>query len=253
MRGARTVVVKVVPFVAGCAILLGAWELIGRFEVFPSAWPPLSDVLGRLFDSQKNAVIGRSARATADAAFRGLAVGAACGVAIALVGVTFRRTREGIEAAMTAGRAIPIIAYAPILIVTVGRQLAPLYAAAVLSAYPVWLSVSRGLLGAPKTYSDVGSAFGATHVLSIRWMLFPNAIPSLLDGLRLGAPAAVIGAVIGEWFGTETGLGVLIYASVLNNQLEQLWAAAVVATLLSAVAYGFISGGLAIVLRRRAL
>jgi NitT/TauT family transport system permease protein len=64
----------------------------------------------------------------------------------------------------------------------------------------------------------------------------------LLDGLTLAAPAAVLGAVIGEWFGAPRGLGILLVSSMQNFQIELLWAAALTSALVSLAAYLVLTG-----------
>ncbi|UUZ66421.1 ABC transporter permease subunit (plasmid) [Polaromonas sp. P1-6] len=66
---------------------------------------------------------------------------------------------------------------------------------------------------------------------------FPAAIPAFVDGLRLAAPGAVLGAALGEWFGSPRGLGVLIIGSLQNVRIPHLWAAALLCVACSLVAY----------------
>ena len=68
-------------------------------------------------------------------------------------------------------------------------------------------------------------------------MLFPNALPSFIDGLKLVTSAAVLGAILGEWFGAPAGLGVLIVSSMQNFQITLLWSAAFLGTAMSAAGY----------------
>ena len=81
------------------------------------------------------------------------------------------------------------------------------------------------------------------HTYSVgRWrplllVELPNALPSLVDGLKLGASSAVLGAILGEWFGAPAGLGVLIVSSMQNFQVNLLWSAAFLGTAMSAVGY----------------
>jgi ABC-type nitrate/sulfonate/bicarbonate transport system permease component len=66
-----------------------------------------------------------------------------------------------------------------------------------------------------------------------------NIVPAIIVEVRdaAGAPAAVLGAVIGEWFGARRGIGVLLVSSMQNLQVEQLWAAALTAAAVSLLAY----------------
>ena len=62
-------------------------------------------------------------------------------------------------------------------------------------------------------------------------------MPAFVDGLRLAAPGAVIGATLGEWFGAPRGLGVLIISSLQNVRIAHLWAAALLCVGCSLLAY----------------
>jgi NitT/TauT family transport system permease protein len=61
-------------------------------------------------------------------------------------------------------------------------------------------------------------------------------LPHVVDGFRLAAPAAVLGAIFGEWFGAEKGLGAVLVSSMQNFQVRLLWAAALLSTLISIAA-----------------
>ena len=65
----------------------------------------------------------------------------------------------------------------------------------------------------------------------------PLAIPNILIGAKIGAGAAVLGAIIGEWFGASAGLGVLLIVSLQNFQVELLWLTVVVGTSLSGLGF----------------
>jgi NitT/TauT family transport system permease protein len=65
----------------------------------------------------------------------------------------------------------------------------------------------------------------------------PQAIPAFFDGLTLAAPAAVLGATIGEWFGAPMGLGLVLVSAMQNYQMALLWSAALAATIMSLAAY----------------
>ena len=64
----------------------------------------------------------------------------------------------------------------------------------------------------------------------------PASLPYLITALKLGAPAAVLGATVGEWLGTA-GIGYLLFSSMVNFQIELLWATMVIATAVALVGY----------------
>ena len=65
-----------------------------------------------------------------------------------------------------------------------------------------------------------------------------TASPELVDGLRLAAPAALVGAIFGEWFGADSGLGLLLITSMQNFRIDLLWATALLGVAASLIAYG---------------
>ena len=64
------------------------------------------------------------------------------------------------------------------------------------------------------------------------------SLPSLFAALRIAAPAAVLGAIIGEYMGSDSGLGVSMINSQQALQIERTWAIAITATALAGIAYG---------------
>ena len=62
-------------------------------------------------------------------------------------------------------------------------------------------------------------------------------MPAFVDGLRLAAPGAVLGAILGEWFGAPRGLGLLIVSAMQNFQIALLWSAALLAATVSILAF----------------
>jgi len=70
------------------------------------------------------------------------------------------------------------------------------------------------------------------------WRLrFPRALPMLFSSLRIASATAVIGAIVGEWIGSEKGLGALIIQATFNYQSDRLYAAIVLSSSLSIVLF----------------
>ena len=78
---------------------------------------------------------------------------------------------------------------------------------------------------------------GATRFATFLRLDIPGAVPAIVDGVRSAAPAAVVGAIVGEWFASEHGLGPLLVAAMQNYAIDQLWAVALSGTLLSIALY----------------
>ena len=59
------------------------------------------------------------------------------------------------------------------------------------------------------------------------------SLPAIASGMRLAAPSALIGVIVGEWFGAPRGIGALIINAMQNFQIALLWSAALLAVVVS--------------------
>lgn len=223
---------------AGVAVYLALWELAGRRAWLGRTVPPLSDVLDRIIDPAHREVVLRALRTTAGSSAQGFVVGVAAAVTAAVVALVVPVLRPGINQLATILHAMPVIALAPLFIVTLGRERTPMAIAALAAGFAMFVAATAAVETARPIHHDVFRALGSSRRRRLRSLQLPAALPGLADGLRLAAPAAVLGAVLGEWFGAPRGLGVLIVSAMQNYQIELLWAAALLAALVSMISFG---------------
>lgn len=237
---------------AGVLVLIVAAELVGRSGVAGPSWPPLTQVAEHLLDPDRRATVARAASTTLTSAARGLLFGVVLAAAAAVVGLLLPPLRPGLDRLAALLHAVPVIALAPLLITTVGREQTPTVVAGLGVGFVMFVAFSSGLgLGGHRsTRDDVFDVLGANRVRRMLRLQLPGSLPTVFDGLTLAAPAAVLGATIGEWFGAPRGLGVLIVSAMQNFQVTLLWSAAACATALSLVAYGLTTALQRLVVRR---
>ena len=101
--------------------------------------------------------------------------------------------------------------------------------AAIAAVFPVFVSTYVGFNSSPAAGLDVVHAHGGSTWCVLRTVRLPAAMPAVIDGLRLAAPAALAGAVFGEWYGAPRGLGVLLVSAMQSARPERLWAASLLA------------------------
>jgi ABC-type nitrate/sulfonate/bicarbonate transport system permease component len=123
-----------------------------------------------------------------------------------------------------------------------GRERGPTAVAALAVFFFVFTATAVGLDAAPASAHDVLIAIGASRLLRIRAVQLPVALPSIVDGLKLAAPAAVAGAIFGEWYGASRGLGVLLISSMQSGRAERLWAASLLSAACGLAAYALFAG-----------
>ncbi|WP_128912299.1 ABC transporter permease [Granulicella sibirica] len=94
-------------------------------------------------------------------------------------------------------------------------------------------------------------ASGAGRWKRLLYLDAVSALPALLSGMKLAVTTAMIGAVVGEWFGAPTGLGIVILNTMQNFQIPLMWAAVLVVAAISLTGYGVIGLVEQVVDRRR--
>jgi ABC-type nitrate/sulfonate/bicarbonate transport system permease component len=196
------------------------------------------------------ALLYRSAMATVSSAAVGLAAGALLGSATALVAYLLPPLRPGLDRLAVTVNAIPAIVLGPIFILLVSRELTPALLAAIAVFFLIYVAVSSGLRTASAGLSAMLATFGAGRWQLLRYLDLPSAVPSFLSGLKVSVTAAMIGAIVGEWFGAPTGLGIVILNTMQNFEIPLMWAAVLLAASISLAGYGAVHLAERLVARR---
>lgn len=236
--GGESRLVRLAGEAAGVLILVVTWEVAGRSGAFGSSWPALTTVLEVYRDAAMRDLLTRALTTTLGEAALGYVIGVGLAVAAGSAGVLLPRLRGLIESAAAGLNSIPWILLGPLLVLVVPRWMGPVAIAALAVFFAVFIAVTTGLGAAPAAHQDLLSALGATRLGRFWRLQVPAATPEFVDGLRLAAPAALLGAIFGEWFGADSGLGLLLITAMQNFQIDLLWATALLGVLVSLAAYG---------------
>ncbi|MFI8595473.1 ABC transporter permease [Microbacterium sp. NPDC078428] len=237
MRPTARASMKVVYGVVGSVLLILAAELIGQFELAGRAWPPLTDVAQYVATPAGASLVWRNSLVTLAAAAEGFALGVVVAVLGAALALVIPLLRPGFDRFAAILHAVPTIALAPLLITTVGREDTPMVIAALSVGFVMFVTMTSGFAHTSTAHEDVFTVLGSGRMRRLTRLQLPRAVPAFFDGLTLSAPAAVLGATIGEWFGAPMGLGLVLVSAMQNYQMALLWAAALAATIMSLAAY----------------
>jgi NitT/TauT family transport system permease protein len=122
--------------------------------------------------------------------------------------------------------AVPKIALAPLFIVWLGMDLAPKVAIATLVAlFPIVIDTVLGLRSVEPDMLDLAKAFRGSRNQVLFKIRFPNALPSIFAGLKVGISFAFIGAIVGEFVSAQQGLGYVIVSSQANFDTPRMFVA----------------------------
>jgi ABC-type nitrate/sulfonate/bicarbonate transport system permease component len=225
----------------GIALFLALWETIGQFQLAGISWPPLSAVLEMLFDESRLALFRRALSATLEETALGYLWGTSAGLALAAVAHLLPPLKRGSDRLAAVLNSVPSIALGPIFLVLLSRESTPAAVSSIHVFFIVFVSVSSGLQRATPAHRDLFSVLGADRLRRFARLELPAALPALASGLRLAWPAALIGAIIGEWFGAPRGIGILIINAMQNFQIVLLWCAVLLAVGSSLLFYGLLT------------
>lgn len=217
----------------GILIFLVLWELIGRFQLLGLSWPALSTVVEFLSAPSRMSLFGRALRATLWSFAAGYTSGFAAGLGLALVAHLIVQLRPGADRLATVLHAIPSIAVAPLVVVLFSREVMPPTLAALSSFFVLYVATRSGLQATSVGHRDMMLALGAKRHYQLIHLDFPAALPAIASASKLAAPTALVGVIIGEWFGASRGLGVLVINAMQNFQIPLLWSAVLLAVVTS--------------------
>lgn len=159
----------------------------------------------------------------------GFAVSVVVGIPLALL-IVFNRTSERILMPLVVmSQTIPKVAIAPILIIWLGFGILPKVAITFLIAFfPIVISTAVGLKSVETDMLDLVRSMGAGRLKLLLRVRMPTALPHMFAGLKIAICLAVVGAIVGEFVGSDNGLGYLILTAAGSLDGPMTWAALVV-------------------------
>ena len=177
-------------------------------------------------------------------ALGGWAIGCTLAFVTALALARWRPLGRALMPYAIAANAIPIIAFAPITNAWFGTfsPRSKMAVAAVLCFFPVLVNSLRGLTSVRPESIELMRSYAASEASTFRRVRIPNSLPFVFTGLKVASVLAMIGAIVGDYFGGSIeALGIQIRSSVGLSQFEYAWAAILVASILGLLFYGAIS------------
>lgn len=226
--------------VLGAASLLFAWQVLLPWLGVPAYIVPTPTAIFGVF--QKNlALLLANLKPTLIEALAGFVIGNLAGVLLAVLFVHSRILQAAYFPIVLFFNTIPILALAPIITLIFGLGMTPkIVIAAVICFFPTLVNMIRGLDSASDNEHELFRVLSATRS-EIFWSLrLPRALPMLFSSLRIASATAVIGAIVGEWIGSDKGLGALIIQASFNYQSDRLYAAIVLSSSLSIALFAIV-------------
>jgi NitT/TauT family transport system permease protein len=201
------------------AAFLVAWKVVTVVTGTPDYILPAPEVVGeRTVRAIGSGLLWEHTAVTLSEILLGLAVGAATAIAVGTAlgkSVVIERV---LSPYIVAAQSVPILALAPLLDIWFGGGLlARVLICALIVFFPIAIATMVGIRSSDPLLAEMFRSLGATPAQLTTRLEIPSALPVIFGGLRVGVTLAVIGAVVAEWAGASSGLGVLI--NVANKGL----------------------------------
>lgn len=193
-------------------VVLGWWAATEIWDIPTYLIPPPGEVWTALATSPSFFL--DNARVTASEILLGLATATGAAVAWAALIVSVEFVRKAVFPLMVVAQSAPKEALAPIFIIWWGFSPMPkIVMASLIAFFPILVATVVGLERFSQDQQLLASSMGAGPLRCFFSFRIWVALPSFLSGIRLGVTLAAIGAVLGEYLGSDQGLGYIIVTS----------------------------------------
>jgi NitT/TauT family transport system permease protein len=222
---------------------IGLWEaVVVGLDVERFLLPPPSDIATTFWEDRDG--LWSAGWYTFKEAVGGFAIGCSAGILFAVVIARWHGLRGALMPYAIAANAVPIIAFAPITNNWFGvtGMTSKMVIAAVLCFFPVMVNTMKGLTSVTPSSIELMRSYAADDLTVFRRVRLPSALPYVFTGLKVATVLAMIGAIVGDYFGGAPGaLGVEIRRWVGIFAFDQAWAGIVLASAFGIVFYGSVA------------
>ncbi len=209
------------------------WELVIRIHSLPKyILPAPSAIIISLVDSWQ--ILWEHTRTTLLEALSGFVAAIIIGVFISAVMNRYKIVKNIFYPILVISQTVPIIAIAPLLMIWMGFGIHPKIVIVILVCFfPVAVNVTEGLAVVDRDLINLLKVMKASS-----WQIFfkvqlPAVMPAFFSGVKIAATYSIMGAVISEWIGAKSGLGIYMTRAMSSFRTEALFADILIIVVLS--------------------
>lgn len=198
------------------------WELSARAEwVNPVLTSSPTRVAAAGFDLLQSPALYPDLGFTLGVFLLSVAIGLVVGTALGLALGTSQALYAALNPFVVASNALPKIVLLPLIVIWLGVGLAAnVFLGALMASFPILVSTFTGVRHLEQEYSALAHCFGASRWLRLRQIVLPGVLPYVVSGLRVAVSYALVGALIGEFFSSERGIGHRMRLHMANFEVD---------------------------------
>ncbi len=221
------------PAISFIIILIILWEIIVRIFKIKEFIIPAPSAIGRaLFDNLP--LLLSHTKTTLYAALVGLMLAIVIALFLAVIMDRYKLIKSMIYPVLVISQTVPIIALAPIIMIWFGLGILPkILIVALVCFFPIAINLVDGLENVEQERIELLKVMGAGNLMIFKTVQLPSVLPYFFSGLKISTTYSVMGAVIGEWLGASSGLGIYMTRAMQSFNTAGLFAAILLVVLLS--------------------
>ena len=229
----------VIPVLFGVWIFF-LWEVITIGMSVPQVLLPSPSLIWQVFDGSGPTLFADFYQTFVRSAIPGFIMGSGTGFLVAIAADKIPFLRRGLIPIGNFFSAIPIIGMAPIMVMWFGFDWQSKAAVvAIMTFFPMMVNTLGGLNETDRIDRDLLHTYATSYWRELYSLRLPNAMPFILNALKINSTFAMIGAIVAEFFGTPiVGMGFRISAEVGRMNIDIVWATIAVAAVTGSMFYG---------------
>jgi len=246
--GKKSFFTKVCHFISdhyrSVLVILGfflVWEFsVHIFKIPVIVLPAPSAALQVLFFEQANANYhwALNIKTTLHAFLMAFCVTSVLGISIAIIITWSRHVKSMVMPLFIFINSLPVIAIAPLILIWIGYGITTnMLIAFLVSFFPVVINTMTGLDAVEDEILDLARYLNASKLQLFIKIRIPNSLPYIFSGLKICATMSIIGAIVGEYLGSDRGLGYVVINSQYTVNTPPIFASLILISLFGAGLY----------------
>jgi ABC-type nitrate/sulfonate/bicarbonate transport system permease component len=225
----------------GVVALVALWWVLADLGVaggtIPSPWN-----VGHTMYIDGWALYGPNFRITALGALQGFLWGNGLAIALAILVLLVPPIESLATQLAILSYCTPLLALGPIILVVFGGRTPTVFLAGMYCFFTTMVGTVSGLRSADRTSLDLVRVYGGGCRQQLFRVQLIAALPNTLAALKIAAPSAVLGAIIGEYLGgVDSGIGVALTAAQTSYNVPRTWGMALAAAALAGLGYAVVA------------
>lgn len=223
---------RFLPSLAIVAAVAAVWEIASHWLGVPKYILPSLEAIASKIGSRWTDTLASATWVTGKEVIGGFALAVAVAVAIALLLHLSEPLRNAVYPLLIGSQAVPIVVIAPVLAIIFGYTITPkLIVVAFICFFSMVVNSLDGLGSVDPQYVRLMRTLDGNRWSTLRRVQIPAALPSMFTGMRIAAVYAPVGAVFGEYAGSQNGLGYVMIQATPLLATDMVFAAIVILTI----------------------